>query len=85
MTNDIKRAEIVITVTGTAGSGKTGTAVAIAKMLLCKGARVVIEDQDGYSVVSSAMNDDRIDTYAQHLDVTIKTVSTFRPTKRFGE
>ena len=72
---DNERSEITIIVSGLCGSGKTGTAAAIAKLLIDKGARVVIQDQDGESAALRAMVDDRIDTYANNLNVTIKTVS----------
>lgn len=78
MIEEVERKNITITIVGECGSGKTGTAVAIAKMLNSKGARVVVDDQDGDYAAMLAMGDDRIDAVAPQLNVTIKTVSAMR-------
>lgn len=69
---------ITITIAGSTCSGKTGTAAAIAKLLISKGAQVTVNDQDGTDAVFLALQDNRIDAYASDLNVTINTVNVAR-------
>ena len=80
MTNDTTHdKELTIIIAGSTASGKTGTAVALAKMLSDKGAVVKIEDYDGPYACELAMEDGRFDVIAPRLNVVISTIPTSQP------
>lgn len=71
--------ELTIIIAGSTASGKTGTAVALAKMLSDKGAIVKIDDQDGPYACELAAEDGRFEANAPRLNVVICTVPTQPP------